>query len=99
MSPTLTSGQGTQGLGTIIQATDPSLDLSVSEIAQPTEENLSQSQEELTGSANPYSSCPDSLGYFLYNDEDMELFPGLGPSQHATETCSNSEDICDDAED
>jgi hypothetical protein len=43
MSSSLTSSQGTQGLGTIIQAIDPSLDLSVSEISQPTEENLSQS--------------------------------------------------------
>lgn len=97
-SPTLTSGQGTQGLGTIIQAIDPSLDSSVSQIAQPTEENLNQSQEEFTGSASPYSSCPDSPGYFLYNDGDMELFPSLSQLECATETCSSSEDICDDAE-
>jgi len=43
LSALLAIGQGTQGPGTIIQAIDPSLDLNVSEIAQSTEENLSQS--------------------------------------------------------
>ena len=50
------------------------------------------------GSASPYSSCPDSPGYFLYNDEDMELFPGLSQLECATETRLSSENICDDAE-
>ena len=94
----LNSGQGTQGPEIIIQAIDPSLDSSVIQIAQPTEENLNQSQEEFMGSASPYSSCPDSPGYFLYNDEDMELFPGLSQLECATETRLSSENICDDAE-
>ncbi|OCL11645.1 hypothetical protein AOQ84DRAFT_361339 [Glonium stellatum] len=84
LSPTLTSGQEMQWLstndyqpGTIVQPASPSPHEIIGAIERHIEENLNQCQEESTGDANPHLDYFDSPGYFLCDDQDMELFPGL----------------------
>jgi hypothetical protein len=105
VSPTLTSNQDTlrslangHQIGTAVQAIDPSLNWGISVIAQTSEENLNQSWEGCIENPDPQSHYSDSPEYFLCNDQDMELFPGVNPLEKIAETCSSPEDICDDAE-